>query len=166
MTLIGWKEPSFQASFCHASFVDRELAKKNTETKTKQRRQPAWSPGDLHRYAQANSADEPEKTSPWVSSVILYNLTVNGYVFTCPWGKSLYCVLSNTEEFRVSSGRSGAKVKLITPNALSVLHHLTDFKLEVLFYVQCCNSRKLRVFFISCSFNPILLHIFCSVAKL
>lgn len=57
----------------------------------------------------------------------------------------------------MSSGRSGAKAKLITPNTLFVLHHLMDFKLEMLFYVQCCNSRKLQVFLIS----VVLIQFYC-----
>lgn len=70
---------------------------------------------------------------------------------------------ANPEGFPLSSGRSGSKVKLKSPNALSELHHLTDFRLELMFSVQCTGT----AFFIHfCSFKQILLQLFYSVAKL
>lgn len=116
--------------------------------KASQRRKTAGPPGDLHRCVQADRVGLiwENKSLGKLSSPLQ---PVNDYVFTCPWGKSLCCGLSNPEGFPVSSGRSGSEVALKTLNALSVLHHLTNFRLELMFSIPRSNSREQPFLFIT-----------------
>lgn len=125
MTQTEWTEWGFQASLCHTSLGTGKSLKQIL--RASQRGKTAGPPGDLHRCLQADSAGWiwENKSLGKLSSPLQ---PVNDYVFTCPWGKRLYCGLS--EEFPLSSGGSGSEVKLKTPNSLSMLHHLTDFRLN------------------------------------